>query len=184
MTTREFLILIEVASNAAGVMKELATLSRPAYVGGKKVPADLNGVTMGQLMELQGIKTVADCLFIPPQVILQLDREQVLATDVEEIFGLANWASQEVKRIAKLFESTSVPPTVEERKAGIEQLSFGVFGLLDYYAQRMGITDHAEVERVPWVRVYKCMEMDAARIKFDRRLRKIYQEQSQIPRRR
>ena len=178
------MILIEVASNAAGVMKRMATLPRPDYVFGRAVPADLNGLTMGQLMELQGVKTVSDCLFIPPQTILGLDRVQVLASDVEEVFGLANWASEEMKRIARLFESTSVPPTPEERKAGIEQLSFGLFGMLDYYAQRMGITDHAEVERVPWLRVYKCMEMDAARIKFDRRLRKVYQEQSNIPRRR
>lgn len=184
MNVKEFLILIEVASNAAGVMKRMATLSRPDYVGAHAAPADLNGLTMGQLMELQGVKTVADCIFIPPRVILGMEREEVMATKVDEIFGLANWASEEMKRIAKLFEATSVPTTPEEEKAGIGKLSFGMFGLLDYYAQRMGITDHAEVERVPWVRVYKCMEMDAERIKFDRRLRKIYQEQSNIPRRR
>lgn len=184
MTVKDFLILVEVASNAAGVMKKMATLPRPAYVGVHAVPSELNGLTMGQLMELQGIASVSDCLFVPPHSILRMEREEVLATSVEEIFGLANWASGEVKRITKLFESTSVPPTPEEKKAGIERLAFGIFGLLDYYALRMGITNHAEVERVPWLRVYKCMAMDAEKMQFERRLRKIYQEQNNIPRRR
>ena len=52
-------------------------------------------------------------------------------------------------------------------------MNFGLFGLLDYYAQRMGITDHEEVERVPWIRVYKCLDMDAERTRFERRLRNI-----------
>ena len=37
----------------------------------------------------------------------------------------------------------------------------------------MGITDHEEVERVPWIRVYKCLDMDAERTRFERRLRNI-----------
>jgi len=43
----------------------------------------------------------------------------------------------------------------------VDKLSFGLFGLVDYYATRMGITDHEQVESVPWVRVYKCLDMDA-----------------------
>ncbi len=46
--------------------------------------------------------------------------------------------NQEVERITKLFETTSVVPTPEERRAGVDKLSFGLFGLVDYYATRMG----------------------------------------------
>ncbi len=38
-----------------------------------------------------------------------------------------------------------------------------------------GITDHEQVESVPWVRVYKCLDMDAEKIRYERRLREIYQ---------
>lgn len=73
--------------------------------------------------------------------------------------------------INKLFASTSVPATAEEKAAGSDALNFGPFGLVDYYARRMGITDHEEVESVPWVRVYKCLDMDAKRMLFDRKLK-------------
>ena len=78
-----------------------------------------------------------------------------------------------MQRINKLFASTSVPPTAEEQQAGADSLNFGPFGLLDYYALRMGITDHEAVEYVPWVRVYKCLDMDAMKMRYERRLRKI-----------
>ena len=94
---------------------------------------------------------------------------------VADILGFSTWVTREVERITKLFETTSVVPTPEERRAGVDKLSFGLFGLVDYYATRMGITAHEQVESVPWVRVYKCLDMDAEKIRYERRLREIYQ---------
>lgn len=37
----------------------------------------------------------------------------------------------------------------------------------------MGISNHEEVECVPWIRVYKCLDMDAKRVMFERRLRNV-----------
>ena len=141
MTIREFLT-IESVADAGAVQAWLEKLPKPATVGRVKTPATLNDLSMGELMQLQGIRT-------------------------------GKWVAREVERINKLFASASVPPTPEEKKAGYDRLNFGLFGLVDYYALRMGITDHEAVERVPWVRVYKCMDMDARRMVVERRLRKI-----------
>lgn len=178
MTVKEFLILGSVASNTNEVVEKIKSLPRPSFIGKHKVPDDLNGITIGQLLELQGMRDEKDCLFIPGKVLFGMDEHDVLSSSAEDVLSLSVWIAKEVDRIAKLFASTSVTPTSEEKQAGVENLKFGMFGILDYYALRMGITDHEEVERVPWVRVYKCMEMDAAKIQYERRLRTIYQERS------
>ena len=40
-------------------------------------------------------------------------------------------------------------------------------------ARRMGIKDHDEVLGVPWMRLYKCMEMDGLQREYERRLGEI-----------
>lgn len=177
MTVKEFLILIDVASNSAGLLEQIKALPKPSFIGGIPVPDSLNDLTIGQLMELQSITETSDCLFVPCHVLLGLSHDKLKGCKAEEVLALSTWVAKEVDRISKLFESTSIEPTQEEKRAGVEKLSFGLFGLIDYYALRMGITDHEQVESVPWVRVYKCLDMDAEKLRYERRLRVIYQKQ-------
>lgn len=178
MNVKEFLILGSVATNTSEVVERMKKLPPPKYVGKYKVPESLNDLTIGELLSLQGMSEVKDCLFVVCRVLFGMNETEVLATSAEDVIALSAWAAKEVERISKLFMSTSVPPTDEERQAGVGDLNFGMFGILDYFALRMGITNHEEVEHVPWVRVYKCMEMDAEKIKYERRLRKVIQERS------
>lgn len=172
MRLKEFLIISGYATDD-GFSKKMERIGRPDRVGRVKTPSTLNDMTMGELMQLQGITTEKETLFVPCKVLLGLDEKKVLASDAYEVLPFVFWVAREVKRINKLFASTNVPPTPEEAQAGADRLNFGPFGLIDYYALRMGITDHELVESVPWVRVYKCLDMDAQRIRMDRRLRKI-----------
>lgn len=175
MTVKEFLILSNVASNAAELLDQIGKLPKPDFVAGVRVPETLNDLTIGQLMELQSIRNGIDCIMVPCRVVLGLSIDKIEKCGVADILGFSTWVTREVERITKLFETTSVVPTPEERRAGVDKLSFGLFGLVDYYATRMGITDHEQVECVPWVRVYKCLDMDAEKIRYERRLREIYQ---------
>lgn len=177
MTVKEFLILIDVASNSAELLSALKALPKPSFVEGTPVPDSLNDLTIGQLMELQSITDALDCLFVPCRVLLGFSHDKVKSSNAENVLALSAWVAREVERITKLFESTSIEPTQEEKRAGVDRLSFGLFGLIDYYAIRMGITDHEQVEVVPWVRVYKCLDMDAEKLRYERRLRVIYQKQ-------
>ena len=77
----------------------------------------------------------------------------------------------------KLFESLTPQATAKEKQAGIDTLHFGLFGMLDWYALRMGITNHDEVLQVPWMRIYTCMEMDNLRHAYERRYSKITSEE-------
>ena len=153
---------------------KLNRLQRPSSVYGRSVPTNLYSLTIGELFALQAIKTEEDAIWTPCKVILNLEENDVMKADAEEVFGFIVWVAKEMEKINKLFERTKIPPTKEEKQAGVEQLNFGAFGILDWYAQRMGITDHEAVEYVPWMRVYKCLEMDAQRTMYEKRLRDVY----------
>lgn len=172
MTTKEFLILSQFTKD--DMQAKISRLQRPSSVYGVSVPEDLNKLTIGELFTLQGIQTEQDAITVPCKVILDLDEDKVMKAEASEVFGFVMWVAGEVAKINKLFERTRIPPTKEEKQAGVEQLNFGAFGILDWYALRMGIVDHEWVEHTPWIRVYKCLEMDARRAQYERRLRDVY----------
>lgn len=176
MTVKEFLILIDVSFNQEEIIEQLECLPCPLSVCGVKTPSTLNDMSIGQLLELQEVSNVMEIATVPCRVLLNVSEEKVVQEEATIVLGFSMWVAKEVKRINKLFASTSNKPTADEVRAGIGELSFGAFGLLDYYAIRMGITNHEEVEKVPWIRVYKCMDIDAQKIKFQRRLQKIISE--------
>lgn len=177
MTVKDFLILSDVSSSQEEITSQMEKLPRPVKVGDVATPDTLNDLTFGQLIKLQSISTTMDVILLPCRELLGLTDEEIMMCDAEQVMGFSMWAAKQVEKINNLFASTSVPPTPEEARAGIEQMQFGMFGLIDYFATRMGITDHEQVESVPWVRIYKCLDIDAKRYVFQRRLRKILSEE-------
>lgn len=167
MKTKDFFILAKFG--AVDIMK----LPKPYSVGGIKIPSDLNDITMGQLLSLLNISTDVDAVMVSCKELLNLKEKKVLKAEAAETVGFAVWVLKEVERIMKMFNKTAVPPTPEEEQAGAGKMNFGVFGLVDHYARRMGITNHEEVEKVPWIRVYACLNIDAQNVMYNRRLRNI-----------
>ena len=158
---------------------DVKSLPRPSRVGRNEVPQDLNGLTLGQLLQLQEMSTERDTFFAPCRVLFGMKDEEVAECRALEVVCFASWVAREVERIGKLFEACHNEPRPQEVRAGIHRLNFGIFGMIDWYARRMGITDHEEVERVPWVRVYKCMQMDAETDAFNRRLNEVYRQENE-----
>lgn len=175
MKLKEFIILSDCA-NKEMMNESIAKLKKPVLLGGKETPADLNGLTMGQLMLLQAIETESDLLTQTPRIIMDVAPEEL---EADKVIGFVMWVSEQVKGISKLFSAIKTKHSSEEIEAGIDRLDFGMFGLVDWYAKRMGITDHEEVERVPWVRVYKCMQMDNEVTNYEKRLRDIYHKRNE-----
>ena len=177
MTVKEFLILSDVSSSHEDITSQMENLPRPVKVGDMPTPDTLNDLTFGQLIKLQSIATTMDVILSPCRELLGLVDGEVMICDAEQVLGFSMWTAKEVERINNLFASTSVSPTPEELRAGINLMQFGMFGLIDYFATRMGITNHEQVESIPWVRIYKCLDIDAKRYVFQRRLRKILSEE-------
>lgn len=174
MTLQEFLVLDGIVRNTSEVQEQIKNLPKPYSVGGVKTPDSLNDITIGELMELQSAENERELILKCCTILLSLDERNALKSQANDVLGFSVWVSKELERIAKLFQSTTIPPTPEEKQAGVDSLNFGMFGILDYYALRMGITDHEEVEKVKWIRVYKCLDMDAKKARYEKRLRTIY----------
>lgn len=167
MKVKEFMLMQDI------VKIDIESIPKPEMVMKHRLPDNLNHLNLGELITLQSIRTLYDLLTIPAKVLFGIEEKKILKADTIQVLGLGVWVSQEMKRINKLFDKTNIPPTAEEEQAGAGRMNFGPFGMVDYFARRMGITDHEAVERVPWVRVYKCMDMDAQVSRYQRRLRNI-----------
>ncbi len=156
---------------------ELEKLSRPAKVGKVATPADLNDMTLGQMVEMSMCKNGVQMFYKVCNVMLGLEPKQVDNCKAVEVVRFTGWMIGQIETINKLFDKAKSKPTDEEVKAGISRLKFGIFGVIDWYACRMGITDHEEVTKVPWLRVYKCMDMDNQVKEFNKRLSKVYADE-------
>ena len=150
---------------------------RPAFVGGKRVPDNLNQLSIGQLIDLSQLSDSEESLYQIVTTVLGLSHKEVEQARAFDVVRFVGWVSGEVERINKIFESTNTKPTAREKKAGIEQLNFGLFGMIDWYAKRMGIQDHDQVLSTPWLRIYKCIDMDNKRNQYERRYQEIMNDE-------
>lgn len=152
---------------------------KPKLLFGKPTLSDLNMITYGQYADLCDIIGEKDHITAIGKMVTTLypnkSVNDVNDEDCVKVFGFANFVCKEIDRINKLFSSVHLDYTDQEIRAGIEEMQFGVFGILDWYAKRMGITDHNEVLSVPWVRVFTCMKNDTMDAAFNRRLQKVYE---------
>ena len=143
--------------------------TRPAYVGNTSTPPTLDELTIGQLIELGSLDDQNKSLYEICKIVLGLDYSKTKKARAIDVVHFCGWVWNEVDKINKLFESTRVPPTQKEIQAGIKELRFGLFGLVDWYARRMGIQDHDAVLQTPWMRIYKCLDMDNKTKQFEKR---------------
>lgn len=164
---------LTVVSLATELPFTLESLTKPYKVGSRKTPDNLDGLTIGQLLTLSETRDGAELFFVVCQVVLGMTEEETANSDAVEVVRFVGWVVNQVTKINRLFEKTNTTPDDKEVKAGIGELKFGMFGLLDWYAQRMGIADHHDVENVSWLIVYRCLEMDTKRYKFNKRLQEV-----------
>ena len=151
-------------------LKEIAC---PDRVGHLEAPQDLNDITLGQLIELEAIAAEKGVFVAIAKVLLGKDEAWAMKAPVFEMLGLRNMVVAEQNRIAALFASLTRDHTAAEIMAGIESLNFGMFGLADWYARRMGISDHDEAFNTPWLRIWQCRKNDIEESEYKERLQKI-----------
>lgn len=157
-------------------IKGLVIIPPPAIFCKKPVPQDLQLVTFGTLTQLQQAPTDNDyyktcCKLV--SILMGVPADIVGSRRAVEVLGIVNMIQSEMERIGKLFQSLQSDHTSEEIRAGIKNLDFGAFGLVDWYAQRMGIIDHEEVFATPWARIWQCMRIDHENNQFEKRYRDI-----------
>ena len=158
--------------------ESLNHLSEPAKLCGVPVPQDLGTATYGMIADLGNLDEGNEVqgIFDICRIVLGVDSESVCRESADAVLGFVNFVTGEMDKINKLFESVSIKPTPEEERAGVHDLSFGTFGVMDWYARRMGITNQNDVRAISWMRIYRCLQMDNETALYERRLNKIYAE--------
>lgn len=155
----------------------LESFTRPLRIGRISTPTSLDDMTIGQMVQMSSCKSGRDMFYTVCRVLLGMSAKQVDSSKAVDVVRFCGWVLGKVKVINDLFDSVKSKPTAEEERAGISKLAFGIFGLIDWYALRMGIADHEEVTNVTWVRVYKCLDMDNKKREFEKRLAKVYNDE-------
>lgn len=157
----------------ADQLDALKEIAPPARVGGKEAPQDLNDLTLGQLIQLESIGAEKGVFAAIAVVLLGKDEAWAAKAPAMEMLGLRNMVVKEQDRIAGLFRSLARDPEPAEIMAGIEGLNFGMFGLADWYARRMGISDHDDAFDTPWLRIWQCRKNDIEEAEYQKRLQNI-----------
>ena len=160
----------------AETVRQLELIEPPARIGKADVPKDLQLVTFGTLTQLQQAAQPADYARTCCRLVSILTGESVERTMSRracDVLGVVNMVRREMERIGKLFQALNGEKSSNEVAAGIDRLNFGAFGIVDWYAKRMGIVDHEEVFDTPWARIYQCMKIDYEQGEFEKRYRKI-----------
>lgn len=165
----------------AETVRRLALIHAPRVMMKRNVPADLQMATFGTLIRLQEAVKVTDfaraCCGIVA-ALLDVPADRVTSQPAADVLGVVNMAREEVERIGRLFQSLNGEKSSDELAAGIDRLDFGTFGIVDWYARRMGLSDHNEVFNTPWQRVYQCAKIDHENGEFEKRYRKILERRT------
>ena len=157
-------------------IKRLVLIDPPAKFGKVEIPDTLQMVTFGTLTKLQQAAQSRDYLKTCCELVSILtgySAERVASRPAIDVLGIVNMVQREMERIGKLFQSLNSGNTAEEQMAGADKLNFGAFGIVDWYARRMGIIDHEDVFNTPWARIYQCMKIDHEQGEFEKRYRQI-----------
>lgn len=181
-TYGEFLILLPLCRkrHQEELLSQLKTAKKPTFIFGHELPNTLNTITYGQLDDFSRIDKDENDPTIRVFQILGIDipTEEIYKLNVFDVFGVLNFVREELERINRLFASIRTTYSSEEIAAGVKDLNFGTFGIIDWYAKRMGITNQDEVYNVAWIRIYTCMKNDNEKAEYERRLNKQYIERS------
>lgn len=160
------------------LLERLNAQARPYSLCGKEVPKNLSALSYGTLDDLRSATTTEDPIAECVRLLLGASSSDLLEADVNDVFGFLAFVKSELEKINKLFADIKRTYSKEEEAAGVHDLDFGSFGVLDWYARRMGITNQNEVRDVAWVRIYQCMKNDNDQAEFERRLHRQYMNNS------
>lgn len=176
MTFRAYKTLHALGLIATESEEQLKEAPRPTELCGREIPTDLNGLTMGQLNDIMSLEEGNELEAV--RIIAGIEPAQMDDEPATAAIGLLNFIQDELRRIADLFEQLKPHYTAEEREAGAEDLSFGIFGTIDWYALRMGIVNHDDVLEVPWIHIWQCSLIDKERHEYQQRLNEAYTNKS------
>lgn len=121
---------------------------KPRRLCGRYIPSDLMHLRMGTLTEVMMCKEEIKML----TTIYNVTESELQAEWAQNVIGAIKWTIEQLESITASFS---------QLESGIETEKKGdIFETIDWYALRMGITNHDDVWKVPCLVVWKCAEKD------------------------
>lgn len=181
---KDFLVMLPYCAKDVqnDLLERLKSQPRPTFLCGVEVPKNLNTLSYGTLDDLRSATAAEDPISECVRILLGVNTMELMDADVNDVFGFLSFVKSELEKINKLFSDIKHTYSKEEEAAGVRDLDFGSFGVLDWYAKRMGITNQNDVRDVAWVRIYQCMKNDNMQSEFERRLHRQYMKQNKARR--
>ena len=171
MKFRTYVILHHLGLVTEESEERLSQAPCPRKVHGKAIPETLNSLKMGQLVDIMSLDPGNEIEAV--RVISGIDPRSLDDEPATAVVGLVNFIQSELRRISDMFKQLKPHYSSQERQAGAEELDFGIFGTIDWYAKRMGITNHDDVLGVPWLHVWQCAKIDKEHNEYQQRYQDI-----------
>lgn len=155
MTFGEYCLLYD--CNAIKNHEEMVEKSpKPTTLCGRYMPKDLDNMTMGTLVKVMNDRDDIKML----NAIYNVSQSELQTEWAQNVIGAVRWTTEQLERITELFKSLERDYTTDEILAGFDKRKKDIFATIDWYALRMGITDHDLVLKVPWIVIWKCADED------------------------
>lgn len=143
----------------------------------KNLDVNFEELTFGYLRRLQiEIVSSADMFTKPFEILLGLNQRKYMKMKAVDCLRFVLHVKDNLEAIVKLFQAIQYKPSDDEIKAGIYKLSGGFFDTADWYARRMGITNHDEVDNVKWGIIYLAKKKDFEEFQFQESYRKVIEQ--------
>lgn len=169
LTFHEFNTLIDVCYNREQLAEQVKKAPKPEKVGEVALPEDLSELTFGQIIML--LSSGEEETFVQMACdVFKIDN--INDARAEEAWGFLMWLQHSLLAIAERFNKCHIEPTAEEMQAGANRVSFGWFGLIDWFALRMRIS-HEQAENTCWMNVLRSLEIDTEKQRYERRFRQL-----------
>ena len=168
MTFADYVMLTHY--NAISNADEISRLPKPKKFCGRWMPDNLKWMPMGLLIDVMKDRDVIKMLM----KIYNVTQSEIERESATIVVPVINWTIEQLNMIGNVFKSLDKPLTAEEIMAGLDsdELKGDDFSAVDWYAQRMGITNHNDAMKVSWVTYYGCAKEDARMAEMKLRLSK------------
>ncbi|MFV0469745.1 MAG: hypothetical protein ACK5MK_12555 [Dysgonomonas sp.] len=174
---KEFLLMVEVFHLGEKEMEQIFDKVKD-YPLKKEFDFSFDDMEFGKLCQLQSMKTGADLFVQSFWILLEIAESDLLMHRAVDCLRFVLHVKTQMERITKLFNAIQYTPSSDEMLAGIGKLNHGFFGTADWYARRMGITDHEQVFQTNWMRIYKAMKIDFDNNNFEQNYRRVIEQKS------
>jgi len=157
------------------LLKQLQHLPVPKRILFWKLDKKLVNMTLKQRFELIDRYKDGDYFMSTFGILTKIPKPILYLTPVKYLFPYVNAVIKDLENRAERDKQLEIPLTPEEKKAGIDKINHGIFGMINNIVQvTNGVYKHEDVENLSDNMVYAILKIEVDRNRIQRKLTEIY----------